>query len=163
MEIAFSLCSGCTIKFRELRFDGAAAQASNQIPFNSIIWKDEYPPLREMPTRYDHPICIDSLIRLFHTRKLLWRTGKVSDDLKEFWRQAHETLPNWPGFQRLKLNGEDYGALDGCEEETNGIIESIRNDSAIFAVTDEGGGVSTFISYPTTPHPPIAPGSSNPQ
>jgi hypothetical protein len=138
------LCAKCLGKFQQLRFDEKARCGDVLIPFNSLVWEDEEPPLDEGR----HKPCLSIIIRLFTVRRRLWQTGRVPAEMETFWKEARVLLPDWPGFRRLTLSVKEKAALAACNEETDEIMESFRKESQIFAVTDGGGGVIRFVAHP---------------
>ena len=120
------------------------------MPFGSIYWGDEMPP-RDDQAFIQHKKCKFALIRLISARKQLWKSGRHNDAEQTLFADAQKLIPGWPGFKRLSLTAEQRTALQFCEEETDDLVESFREDAAVFAVTDEGGGVATFTSHPRPP------------
>ncbi len=153
MPLTFRLCPECLGRYRALQFDAAAHCGHCIIPYGSLIWADEEPPLNERPIE-GHDECKHSLMLLISARKNLWRTGRVAPEWQALWREANELLPNWPGFERLTLSAEELKELDGVEQEVSDILDNYRSTSSIFAVDDKGGGVIRFIAYPRPPPPP---------
>ncbi len=153
MPLTFQLCPECLERYRALRFDAAARWSPCLIPYSSLIWSDEEPPLNERLVE-GHDACKHSLMLLISARKNLWRTGRIAPEWQALWREANELLPNWPGFERLTLSAEELKGLDDCEQEVSDIMEHFRSTSSIFAVDDKGGGVIRFIAYPRPPPPP---------
>ena len=109
-----------------------------------------------MPTMQEreflhHQECNISMCRLMAARKQLWHSGGLDEFGRTVFGAAREVLPDWPGFRRLNLTADDRGALQCCEEETNDSVEDMRQRAAIFALTDQGGGVFTFVAHPKPP------------
>jgi hypothetical protein len=152
MSFKFTLCPDCLPKYRTLQYDPKAQFGPCLIPFDSIVWADEQIPATERPL-FGHDTCLHSLMRLMLARKQLWRTGQIEASLQQIWREAHEILPNWPGFRRLTLTTEELRALDLCEEETAASLDRICGDASVFAVTDKGGGVVSFVAHPRLSRP----------
>ena len=88
-----------------------------------------------------------SLILLVSARTSLWRTGQIPDGLRPVWQEAQEIIPDWPGFRRLTLSAGVHRALDFCEEETADMMGHLRSDASIFALSDKGGGVVSFMAH----------------
>jgi len=152
VPFGFTLCPDCLAKYRTLRFDPNARHSPSLIPFDCIVWSDEHTP-SETRLYPEHDACLHSLIRLVSARKLLWRTGQIPDALRQVWREAQKSIPDWPGFRRLALSAEELRALDFCEEETADMMGSLRSDASIFALSDKGGGVVSFVAHPPAPRP----------
>ena len=150
MPSSFTLCAECATQFQALRFDPKAIIHSILMPYGSIVWDDELPPKNERQFLH-HRECNFSMIRLIGLRKQLWLSGRNAEPDSEVWRQARKSIPNWPGFQRLALKREEWEALRFCEEETDDLMTNFRQSSAIFAVTDEGGGAVSFVAHPKPP------------
>jgi hypothetical protein len=152
MPTSFSLCPTCAAQFQSLQFDANAACRSVLLPFGSIVWADELPanPQRECP---HHKECEFSLIRLFAARKQLWKTGHNEEWAQKVLSDAQQLLPHWPGFRRLSLSTEHRSALQACEEETDDFMEHIREDAAVFTLTEQGDGVVSFTAHPRPPQP----------
>jgi len=98
-----------------------------------------------------HRECNLSMIRLIGLRKQVWLSGSKAEPTNEVWQHAREVIPNWPGFQRLTLNRQEWESLRSCQEETNDLMDDFRQTSSVFAVTDEGGGAASFKAYPKPP------------
>jgi hypothetical protein len=154
MPASFTLCADCAAQFQALCFDPKAILHSILMPYGSIVWDDELPP-RDQRQYLGHRECNLSMIRLIGLRKQLWLSGSRTEPVNEVWEQARRLIPNWPGFQRLALNRQEWEALRFCEQETNDLVNDFRQSSAVFSVTDEGGGAVSFKS-----HPPTTPGKS---
>ena len=152
MPFSFTLCAECLAKYRALTYDPNARHSPCLIPFDCIVWSDEHPPAGTT-VFYGHEACRHSLIRLISARKSLWRTGQISDGLGQVWREAQEIMPDWPGFRRLTLSAEELQALDFCEAETADMMGQLRSDASIFALSDEGGGVVSFVAHPPASRP----------
>lgn len=152
MPFSFTLCAECLAKYRALAYDANARHSPCLIPFGCIVWSDEHTPA-ETTVFTGHEACRHSLIRLISARKSLWRTGQISDGLGQVWREAQEIMPDWPGFRRLTLSAEEFRALDFCEAETADMMGHLRSDASIFTLSDEGGGVVSFLAHPPAPRP----------
>jgi hypothetical protein len=152
MPTSFQLCPVCLAQFQALQFDAAATIHSNLMPFGSIFWGDEMPP-RDEQEFIHHKDCKFALIRLISARKQLWKSGCHTETEQALFAEARKLIPGWPGFSRLSLTPDQRTALQFCEEETDDLMDSFRKDAAVFAVTDEGGGVATFTAYPHPPQP----------
>jgi hypothetical protein len=150
MPTSFTLCPDCAVQFQALRFDPNATIHSVLMPYGSIIWDDELPPMDQRRFVH-HRECNFSMIRLIGLRKQLWLSGGRTEPDSELWRQARKLIPTWPGFQRLSLNPQQWESLKFCQEETDDLMDDFRQTSAIFAVTDEGDGAASFKAYPQHP------------
>jgi hypothetical protein len=135
-----------------LQYDPKAQFGPCLIPFDSIVWADEHMLSKERALP-GHDTCLRSMIRLMLARKQLWRTGQIDESLQQIWREAQEILPDWPGFRRLTLTAEELRALDLCEQEAAGLLDSIRADASVFAVTEKGAGVVSFVAHPRVSRP----------
>ena len=145
----FPLCPSCVASFRVLRYDVNAICHTVLIPFNSLVWSDELPPDAERKFLH-HQECLHALVRLFSARKQVWwDCGDLAAD-RALLAEARQLLPDWPGFQRLRLSEADRRALESCESETAEMIQNLRQDAAIFAVTEHRGGVVSMTVYPRT-------------
>jgi hypothetical protein len=147
MPANFALCAECAAGFQALRFDPKAIMHSILMPYGSIVWDDELPPMRQRQF-LNHRECNFSIIRLISLRKQLWLSGSRIEPNDEVWQQARALIPDWPGFRRLSLKREEWEALQFCEEETADLMNDFRQSSKIFSVTDEGGGAASFTAYP---------------
>jgi hypothetical protein len=161
MSFKFNLCPTCLNHFRALEFNAEAHRGSNLIPFNSLCWDDELPAEQEELDFLHHEPCKTSIIRLYATRRALWDSGRIPDQLKDFWQHAQETIPDWAGFKRLVLSQDDRAALKFCDEETEELMDSFRKDASVFSMTDQGGGVIGFTAHPPAKTPKDA-GATNP-
>src|SRR5258708_32408803 len=103
MKSDFTLCPACTAQFQSLRFNPEAACHSVLLPFGSIVWDDELPPMDERHFLH-HRECNFSMIRLFALRKEIWRSGNAGAPHQEEWLQARPMKLDWRGFQRLSLD-----------------------------------------------------------
>ncbi len=71
-----------------------------------LMWDDE------LPSNIT-PDGIDVLSSLWSARSLMYRGLTFSDHpinpeySQRVWEQAIQEIPNWPGFQRLRLSAED--------------------------------------------------------
>ena len=150
MPGSFTLCPECAAQFQALRFDPKAVVHSVLMPYGSIVWDDELPPMDQRQFLH-HKECNFSMIRLMGLRKQLWLSGRKTEPDQEVWQQARALIPNWPGFQRLTLNRQEWESLQFCLEETEELMDDFRQSSSVFSVTDEGGGAASFKAYPKPP------------
>lgn len=104
MSYAFHLPPGVLARYRALRFDPAAERRHLLEPFGTLYWTDEHPD--GIPDFEGEGG--STLAELCSIRSTLWETREISNEVRDFWLQARQALPDWPGFQRLALSKADY-------------------------------------------------------
>jgi hypothetical protein len=85
MPDSFTLCPECTAQFQALRFDPKAVIHSVLMPYGSIVWDDELPPMQQREFLH-HKVCNFSIIRLMGLRKQLWLSGRDTEPGNEVWQ-----------------------------------------------------------------------------
>lgn len=103
MSDAFHLPPDVLARYRALRFDPAAERRHLLDPFGTLYWTDEHPD--GVP---DFRAECGSILALCSIRSTLWDTREIAEEDRDFWLQALQAIPDWPGFQRLALSREDY-------------------------------------------------------
>ena len=145
--MSFHLCKECLAEYRALVFVPDARFVPCLIPFDSIIWTDEYNRPGESAL-FGHDLCLRALIRLITVRKQLWLTGQVPNAYEQFWRRAQELIPDWPGFRRLSLTASQLTALNACERETASIMDDVQESAGVYVKELLPGDVVRFTAYP---------------
>lgn len=110
----FDLCDHCLAMYQALRTDPQCTPRLNIVPFCSPTWGDEH-PLNWSVECCD--ACVQTIVRLVHARRHLWRHGAVPEDQRQLWTEALRVIPDWPGFGRRTLAPEQLQLLDDCIAE----------------------------------------------
>lgn len=147
MLFPFILCPQCQARYAGLQLNPQAQCAMCIMPLCSLVWDDEHPDANFVSDfEGTHGACRASIIRLANARTKLWKTGAIPADCRELWNEARQTLPGWPGFQRLHLNQDQQQSLRMCAEEFDDMMGAIREDFPNVTTTDHGGGYSSFVA-----------------
>ena len=109
----FDLCTTCLEAYRALSHDPRAGRRTSFIPHGMIFWLDEHPGGDPVPPQ-DHPECLKTIMSLLAARLSFWFNGEIPDELVGLWVAAHEELPEWPGFHRMRLTSEQSKAQLDC-------------------------------------------------
>ena len=98
----------------------------NILPFGSIYWADEMPPIGELLARQDDVLII---LRMFGTRLRLWDGEVLSTQDQYLWDGIKGQVPPWALFRRLNLNDEQKQAREEAERQVEREFESLSDNS----------------------------------
>jgi len=80
------------------------------------------------------------MICLVSARTRLWLHGEIPRELSRLWEEAQQQIPDWPGFQRLKISDEQRDAVRAFQAELDAVEESLAEefDEASISVDENG-------------------------
>jgi hypothetical protein len=108
------------------------------VPIGTVFWSDEHPD--GIPSFGSDSG--DTIIRLLLVRTKLWRTGVIAEEDLEFWREAQEALPDWPGFERLDLSALNLYRDKRAEEDADSFfVDLVAESEAFWADLHEDGTI----------------------
>jgi len=126
----FKLCDDCLKQYRALIYDSASWGSSSQLPdLPTLYWNDEHPEGSLRFTDHNYQ-CNDWVFCLIAARNYLWEHGSISEKHQFFWYNAQKLIPDWPGFQRLILEGNLKESYNSSTEEAQDIRDSMASTHA---------------------------------
>ena len=84
----------------------------NILPFGSIYWKDEMPPLGDLLDKQQDMLIINGM---FGIRLKLWDGEALNNKDQQLWDAVKCQVPQWALFQRLNLKDEQKHARKEAE------------------------------------------------
>src|SRR6266852_4299752 len=97
-----------------LQYRPDAGWGVNILPFGSILWNDEMPPVGDL---FDQPADVAIIFRMFGIRIQLWDSEVLNLQDRQLWDAVQHQVPNWPLFKRLSLSGVQRGAREEAEQQ----------------------------------------------
>jgi hypothetical protein len=98
----------------------------NILPFGSIYWKDEMPPLADLIDKQDDMLIIHAM---FGIRLKLWDHEVMNVEDQQLWDAVKSQVPRWALFHRLNLNEEQIRARKEAEQQVEREFEGLSDDS----------------------------------
>lgn len=102
-----------------------AEWAVNFLPFGSIYWKDEMPPLEDLLDKQQDLLLIQGM---FGIRLKLWNGEALNSQDQQLWDAVRCQVPQWALFHRLNLNDEQKHARKEAEDQVTREFESWSDD-----------------------------------
>jgi len=121
------LCPDCINLYRGLHHNSDSSYCLSFEPIASLVWSDEHPD-GSLQAVSHNPECKSWMINLQLARNHVWECGEVANEHKIFWEQSRKLLPSWPGFSRLKLNGDQSKSYRACVEEKEQVFEMVATE-----------------------------------
>lgn len=144
MSHPFKICDELLVRLRSLHAEPNAEPRPCILPLASISWTDEWPDA--VPHVKCHNDCNEFLLRLAAARSEFWRSGEIPPEYQAFWDQARELIPNWPGFQRMRITQEQQKVVEKCESEVEEFFKALSEEMDSVTVTEENGVVKWSAS-----------------
>ena len=92
----------------------------NILPFGSVYWSDEMPPLADLVDRPEDTLIIHSM---FGMRLKIWDGEALDPQDQRLWDAVQSEVPNRPLFKRLKLSEEQKLARQEAEQQVERAFE----------------------------------------
>jgi len=138
------LSQEATEKIRSLTFNPEAEVFSCLLPLASIYWSDEVPDPDHLFFTFAEGADRDYVLKLFAIRINYWNDGKLSDRDQSFWEQAQTQFPDWPIFQRLRLNDADRAMHESVQNEALNFFTGFADGADDFSITQNEDGSTSF-------------------
>ncbi len=94
----------------------------NILPFGSVFWKDEMPPIRDL---FDRPGDMGIIHAMFGLRLKMWDGETLNPQDQELWDAVRRQVPQWALFKRLSLTDEQRLAREKAEGQVEQAFESV--------------------------------------
>jgi hypothetical protein len=96
------------------------ATFSYEMMSGALVWSDELPEFRVL--RLVHHWQVMRLVLRFRTTLIL---GEPDEELREYWDEAQQLFPEWPGFDRRRRSSGLREALRNMESRANAELDEI--------------------------------------
>jgi hypothetical protein len=105
-----------------LQYEPNAAWGVNIVPFGSIFWLDEMPPMAELFENTGDTFLIHSMFAL---RLKLWDGQALNAEDQQLWDSVKAQVPDWPLFKRLCLSSKQKQARGQAELQVQHAFDSL--------------------------------------